>query len=54
MVHVQLDLDKEEYRIVKTVQAYYDDLTKPDAVKKIIKEFGKGIKITISSPSYSP
>jgi len=39
MVHVQLDLDKEEYRIVKTVQAYYDDLTKPDAVKKIWKGY---------------
>lgn len=49
MVQVQLTLDKEENRIVKIVQAYYNGLTKPEAVKKIIKEFGKGIKLTIDN-----
>jgi len=47
MVQVQVDVDKEENRIIRTVQAYYN-LTKKEAIKKIIKEFGKGIKLTIS------
>lgn len=43
MVQVQVDLDKEEDRIVKIVKALFDLQDKPITVKRIIKEYGKKI-----------
>lgn len=45
MVKIQLDLNKEEDRISAIVKAIYNLNDKKEAIKKIIKEYGKNIKV---------
>mgnify|MGYP001580822037 CR=1 FL=1 len=40
MVQVQVDIDKEENKIVRVVQAL-NDCDKKEAIRKIIKLYGK-------------
>ena len=47
MVKVLFDLDDEEDKIVNIVKSYYSLDDKKQAIKKIIREFGKKIKIKI-------
>lgn len=45
MVKMQFDIDKEENRIVTIIKGYYNLKDKKQAVKKIIMEYGKRMKI---------
>ncbi len=47
MAKIQIDLDKEEDRIVRIVKEYFNLKDKKLAIKKIIKEYGRKIKIQI-------
>ncbi len=47
MSKMQFDLDDEESRIVNLVKIFYKLRNKKQAVKKIIKDYGKRIKFSI-------
>ncbi len=47
MVKILLEIDEEEDRIVNIVKSHYKLADKKQAIRKIIKEFGKKIKIEI-------
>jgi len=48
MPKIQLELDKEEDRVVELIKANYSLKDKKEAIKRIIKEFGESLKLTLS------
>jgi hypothetical protein len=47
MVKIQVDLDKDEDRVVELIKANYSLKDKKEAIKRIIKEFGKSVELRI-------
>ena len=47
MVKIQLDLDKDEDRVVELIKAHYQLNDKKEAIKKILKIFGKKIQLNL-------